>query len=203
MTSRPSKVEVIDKTTVFEGYFKLDRFRLRHELYAGGWSQEIEREVFHRGHASAVLPYDPARDQVVLIEQFRAGVHVRGDEAGPWLLEIVAGVIGEGETPDEVARRETAEEAGLTVDELVYILGYYSSPGALTEYVDVYCARVDSGAAGGIHGLDDEHEDIRVVVMSFDEAMALLAEGGVRSSSAVIALQWLALNRAELRARWS
>jgi ADP-ribose pyrophosphatase len=202
MPHRPTQVEIVDRRTVFQGYFKLDRLRLRHELYAGGQSAEFEREVFHRGHAVAVLPYDAARERVVLIEQFRAGAYVRGDEAGPWLLEVVAGVIEEGEASADVARRETVEEAGVEMGELINILGYYSSPGALTEYVDVYCGQADSEGAGGIHGLDAEHEDIRVVTMAFDDAMAAIGDGGIRSSSAIIALQWLALNRAELRKRW-
>ena len=106
-------VEILDKSEQYKGYFRINRYRLRHRLYAGGWSGELQRELFERGHAVGVLPYDPAADSVVLIEQFRIGALVAGME--PWLTEIVAGIIEEGEAPEEVARRETREEAGLEV----------------------------------------------------------------------------------------
>ena len=203
MPPRPDDVEVIDKTTAYQGYFRLDRYRLRHRLFAGGWSKEISREILERGHAAAVLPYDPAGDAVVLIEQFRAGPFARGAGDSPWLLEIVAGIIDGEETPERVARREAVEEAGLEITEMIPIVGYYASPGAVSEHIEVYLGRVDSAGAGGVHGLEAEGEDIRVVPVSFDEAMAWLAAGRIMASPAIIALQWLALNRDEVRQRWA
>ena len=204
-----AEVEIIDKSTAYQGHYRVDRYRLRHTLFAGGWGREIGREVLERGHAVAVLPYDPARDAVVLIEQFRIGAYLHGGDSpwhgggdSPWLLEIVAGLFDADEGPEEVARREAAEEAGLELGELVPVAAFYTSPGAVTEHVEVYCARVDSRGAGGIHGLAEEGEDIRVLVMPFAEAMAALAAGRVRNSPALVALQWLALNREDLRARW-
>jgi ADP-ribose pyrophosphatase len=195
------EIEVIAKETPFQGYFRIDRYRLRHRLFAGGMSHTLVREVFERGHAAALLPYDPVLDRVVLIEQFRIGAYAAGRD--PWLLEIVAGIIEEGETADDVVRRETLEEAGLeVVGELQPIADYFVSPGASTETVVVFCGRVDAGKAGGIHGHADEGEDIRVLALSFDDAMARLAAGQIDNSPGIIALQWLALNRERLRRKW-
>ena len=105
-------VELIERTTAFEGYFRIDRYELHHQLFAGGMSDPLTREVYERGHAAAVLPYDPQRDAVVLIEQFRIGAYAAGRE--PWLIEIVAGIVEAGETSSDVAQRELHEEAGLS-----------------------------------------------------------------------------------------
>ena len=194
-------VEILEKSERYRGYFRIDRYRLRHRLFAGGWSGRIEREVFERGHAVGVLPYDPAADAVVLIEQFRIGALVAGME--PWLIEVVAGIIEEGEAPEDVARRETLEEAGLEIQALMPMCRYLVSPGGSSESVRLYCARVDSRGAGGIHGLAEEHEDIRVEVVPFDTALRLLDEGRVANSVSVIALQWLGLHRDRVRAAWA
>ncbi len=194
-------VEIIDKTQRYKGFFEIVSYRFRHRLFAGGWSAELRREVFERGHAVGVLPYDPVADAVVLIEQFRIGALVAGMPA--WQTEIVAGIIEEGEQNEDVARRETAEEAGATVGELIPICRYLVSPGGASESVQLYCGRVDSrGLGGGIHGLADEHEDVRVEVQSVDDALAVLAAGKIGNAVTIIALQWLALNRDRLRAAW-
>jgi len=137
---------------------------------------------------------------VVLIEQFRVGAYAAGHD--PWLVEIVAGIIEPGETPDDVVRREAVEEADLPVDALIQLGEVFVSPGGTTETVALYCGRCDSSSAGGIHGLDHEDEDIRVIVRSLNDALADLANGLIRSAPAVIALQWLALNRNDVRMRW-
>lgn len=197
---RDEDVEILEKATPYQGYFRVDRYRLRHRLFAGGWGRPVEREVFERGHSVALLPYDPARDEVILIEQFRMGPYAAGGK--PWLLEIVAGIIEPGETAEDVARREAIEEAGCAIADIVPVGGFYVSPGGTSEYVRILCGRVDSASAGGVHGLADEGEDIRVAVMGFDAATAALEGGLVESSSAFAALQWLALNRGDLRRRW-
>ena len=193
-------VKTVECRTVYDGYFRIDRYRLRHRLHAGGWSGEMTREVFERGHAVGVLPYDPVRDEVVLLEQFRVGALAAG--WAPWLIEIVAGIVEEGETAEDVARREAMEEADCQVAELVHLHDYLVSPGGTSESVTLFAGRVDSAGAGGIHGLDHEHEDIRVFTLPADEALDLLARGSIRNALAVIALQWLALNRNELRKKW-
>jgi len=194
------RFDLVAKTIVYSGFFRLETYRLRHELFAGGWSPAISRECLERGHAVAVLPYDPQRDQVVLIEQFRIGALEQGD--GPWLLEIVAGIIGPGESKLDVARREAMEEAGCELLDILPVCEYLVSPGGSTESITLYCGRVDAGGIGGVYGLAEEHEDIRVQVLPTDEALALLHSGRVLSATTLIALQWLALQREELRVRW-
>ncbi len=194
------RFEIEAKTVVYSGFFRLEKYRLRHELFAGGWSPAISRECLERGHAVAVLPYDPERDRVVLIEQFRVGALEQGD--GPWLLEIVAGIIGPGESKLDVARREAMEEAGCELLDILPVCEYLVSPGGTTESITLYCGRVDAGGIGGVYGLAEEHEDIRVLVLPSDEALALLHSGQVLSATTLIALQWLALWREQLRARW-
>lgn len=193
-------VEILEKIEVFRGYFRVDRYRLRHRLFGGGWSGEMTREVFERGHAAAVLPYDPIRDEVVMIEQFRVGAYASGRP--PWLFEIVAGIIEEGETAEDVVVREAVEEANCQITDLIPIAHYLASPGAVSETIAVFCARVDSSGAGGIFGQQHEHEDIKVVVMPFSETLKLLEARKIDNATALISLQWLALNRDKLRRQW-
>jgi len=192
--------QLIEKTSPFQGYFRIDLYRFRHRLYAGGWSGEVRREVFERGHAVVVLPYDPERDAVVMIEQFRIGAAAAGMPM--WQLEVIAGIIDEGETPEAVARREAREEASCEILDLIPVYHYLASPGGASETVRLFCGRVDSRGLGGIHGLPDEHEDIRVEVVPFAEARARLESGRIGNAPTIIALQWLVLNRELLRRRW-
>jgi len=194
-------IVISERRTVYKGFFRIDHFRLRHRLFAGGWSPELSREVFLRHNAAGILLYDPGRDEIVFIEQFRLAAHLAGFAA--WQLEIVAGIIDMDESAAAVARREAAEEAGLAViGEVVPIHRFLTSPGGSTETVDLFCGRVDASEAGGIHGLADESEDIRVVVKSSAAAMALLAEGKIENGFTLLALHWFAANREALRRRW-
>ena len=184
--------------TLFEKYFKLDEYALSHELFAGGFSQVFTREIFERGAVVAILPYDPLRRTVVLIEQFRAGALADAD--GPWLIECVAGVIEAGESEEQVALRESEEEAGCTITRLEPIYRYYVSPGGTSERCSLFCGIVDSATVGGIHGLADENEDIRVIVADAATAFSWLGEGKIKSSATIIGLQWLQLNQQRLLA---
>jgi ADP-ribose pyrophosphatase len=207
-TLTASDVEIVNKTTPFEGHFRIDRYRLRHKLFEGGWSGELTREVFERGHAVAVLPYDPDRDRVVLIEQFRIGAHAAlvsrwfGDGASPWLIECVAGIIEQSEDPEDVVRREVLEETGCSVTDILPLYHYMPSPGGASESVFVFCGRVDAMAASGIHGVSDEGENIRVFAVSPDEAFTMLDRGRIANAMTIIALQWLRANRERVRKRW-
>ncbi|MEH8016492.1 ADP-ribose diphosphatase [Rheinheimera muenzenbergensis] len=196
----PADVEILDKTTVFQGFFRLDRYSLRHKLFNGGWSEPMQREIFERGHAVVVLPYNAETDELVLIEQFRAGAMF--SRASPWLLEAIAGMIDPGETPEQVAQREAEEEAGLTIAELWPMLSYSSSPGGTTERIQLFLGRLTAPVQPGIFGLAQEHEDIKVHVVARQQAMQLLAEQKIDNAASVIALQWLALNLDQVKARW-
>ena len=195
-------LQILDRETVYRGFFRVDRYRLRHRRYDGGWSPELTREILERGNAVGLLLYDPGRDAVVLIEQFRLPAHLGGLAA--WHLEIVAGLVDHaGESEAAVATREAEEEAGLAViGDLVPVHRFLTSPGVTTETVTILCGRVDASHAGGIHGLADEHEDIKVVVKSADEAIALARAGKIENAVTLLALYWLADHRAELRRRW-
>ncbi|QKT04690.1 ADP-ribose diphosphatase [Ectothiorhodospiraceae bacterium 2226] len=197
MADDERRVEILDKTVCYDGFFRLERYRLRHSLFGGGWTRPLTRELFERGHAAAVLPYDPARDEVVLIEQFRIGA--LAEAGGPWLVEIVAGMIEPDEAPEAVARRETREEAGCEIRELLPIVRYLVSPGGTTEHLHLYLGLVSTAGVGGIHGVPEEGEDIRVQAVPFDTAVEWMQQGRVDSAAPIIALQWLMLNRERLR----
>lgn len=198
---RPQKLDILEKEVAFQGYFRIDRYRLRHETFAGGMSEEITREIFERGHAASALPYDPVRDEIVLLEQFRIGAHAGGFD--PWLIEIVAGIIEDGETPEDLVRREIQEEAGLSALDLVPIGTYLLSPGGTSETMHFYCARIDASAAGGLFGLDHEGEDIRAFVVPGREVAELLASDKITNATTAIALQWFLLNRDRLQTLWA
>ena len=208
MDKTKADVEVIEKQPAFQGYFRVDRYLLKHRLHGGGWSGPLSREVFERGHVAAVVPYDPVRDEIVFIEQFRVGAYAAlqspwlADGFSPWLLEFVAGIIGDGETPEGVAVREGREETGLEITDLIPVANYLSSPGGCSEYVQVYCGRVDAEGAGGIFGLDHENEDIRVLAVPAAEAFQWLKDGRISNGLTLIALQWLKLNRDRVRRDW-
>ncbi len=162
----------------------------------------MEREVFERGATVGLLLYDPDRDDVVLVEQFRLPAQLAGFPG--WEIEIVAGIVDRaGETPEELARREAKEEAGVEIiGDLVPMHRFMPSPGACTETVEIFCGRVDSTKADGIHGVAHEHEDIKVLVLSYREAMKRLREDKISNGLTALALYWLGANRTALRRRW-
>jgi ADP-ribose pyrophosphatase len=193
-------VELIRQEAAFQGYFKVVRYFFRHGLHQGGMSGVISREVFERGQAGAVLPYDPKRDEVVLIRQFRAGAYVAGHHPFTW--ETVAGIIEEGETADAMVRREAVEEAGLTVTDMWPMQNIMLTPGACSESCQLFLGRADTTNAGGIFGLESEGENILVKVLPFAEAYAMVDRNEIDNAVSVVALQWLALHRGEVRKRW-
>ncbi len=196
-----SDAELADRVRVYDGFFRVDRYRLRHRLFGGGWTDVFARELFERGHSAAALLYDPVRDLVVLLEQFRIGPFAAGED--PWLVEVVGGVLDEeGEDAADVVRREAVEEAGAQVLDLVHVCDYFVSPGGSSEVVSLFIARIDAAKIGGVFGLKEEHEDIRVVAVPFAAALKLLARGRIRNAQTIIPLQHLALHRQALRAHW-
>ncbi|MDV5353780.1 ADP-ribose diphosphatase [Kosakonia sp. SMBL-WEM22] len=200
VTFTKNDVEIIARETLYTGFFSLVRYRFRHRLFNGGMSGEVQREIFERGHAAVLLPYDPVRDEVVLIEQIRIAAFDTSDT--PWLLEMVAGMIETGESDEEVARREADEEAGLAVGRVKRMLSYLASPGGTSERTAVLVGEVDATQASGIHGLVDENEDIRVHVVSREQAYQWVEEGTIDNAASVIALQWLQLHYESLQNEW-
>jgi ADP-ribose pyrophosphatase len=190
-------VEIVSEKPAFNGFFALVVARLRHRLFSGGWSAEIEREVFTKTEAAAAVLYDPEHDLIGLVEQFRAGAI--DSEYGPWCLEVVAGMLEPGESPDELICREIFEEAHLTPNQLHKITSYYSTPGACNEKIHLYCAEVDLSEAGGIHGLKAENEDILLSVFPAEDVLAAMLESRMNNAATLLGLQWLAMNKDKLQ----
>jgi ADP-ribose pyrophosphatase len=200
LTFGAQDVRVLESQTVYDGHYKLSKLTLQHRCFGGGWSEPLVRELFQRGDAVGVLPYDPVTDSLVMIEQFRPGA-IRGDQS-PWMLELIAGVVEPGESDHEVAHREAMEEAGCELLELVPIATVLPSAGACDEQVRLLCGRVGTACIGEIHGLQHEGEDILVHEFSRQEALALLAADRVPNGHTLIALQWLQIHGDALRERW-
>jgi ADP-ribose pyrophosphatase len=191
-------VEILDRASLHDGFLKVERLRLKCRLFEGGWSREFTRELLLRERGVGVLLYDPHLDKVLMVEQFRVGC-MDDDVNGPWALELVAGLLESGETPEDVARREVVEEAGLEVGRLLRICEYYNSPGGSNERLTVFCTAFDAAKAGGIFGVDTEAENIRSVILDRTEAQAAVASGRINNAMSVIALQWLQLNLATVK----
>ncbi|MAT92359.1 MAG: ADP-ribose diphosphatase [Halioglobus sp.] len=194
-------VRVLEDREVWSGHYAMRRLRLQYRSFSGGWNDPVTREVFERGDAVGVLPWHPASDTLVMVEQFRAGA-LRGD-ASPWMLELVAGVVEAGESDAQVAGREAMEEAACELAELVPIATVFPSAGACSEQVRLYCARVADLPPGGVHGVAEEGEDILVHAVPRREALELLARDEVPNGHTLIALQWLQLHGDALLRRWT
>jgi ADP-ribose pyrophosphatase len=193
-------VTIVEEKIVYDGFFQVRKLQLQHCKFAGDRTGLMTRELVLRKEAAGVLLYDPQLDAVALIEQFRVGALEHG--SSPWLLELVAGLIDTDESPADVVLREAQEEAGCDVLALEPVLNYFSSPGGSNEYFYLFCGRADLRHAGGIHGLPEEHEDIRVHVVAFDAALQLLARGELCNAHTIVAMQWLQLHRQRLREQW-
>ena len=205
-------VDLKAKTTVFDGFFKINKYTVQHRKFSGEMGGDVERELFERGDAAVVLPYDPVTDEVVLIEQFRIGAYScalrlgeqqnvqqsvqqnSGEKDSPWLIECIAGMIDKGQSPQEVAVREAVEEADVELTDLKFVMKFFPSPGGMSELMYLFVAKVDSTTAKGIHGLPGESEDIRVLRVKREEAFEWLEKGLITNGPTVIALQWLQLN---------
>ncbi len=195
----PEDVQIAAFRQPYAHFFAIEEYDLRFRRFDGSMSPQINRAVFVSGDAVTVLPYDPVRDRVLLVEQFRAGPLGRGDPQ-PWMLEAIAGRVDPEETPEQAARREAVEEAGLTLGALEYIGGYYPSPGAKMEYLYAYVALCDlPDGSAGVFGLEGEAEDIRGHLLSFDELMGLVARGEVNNGPLLITVLWLQREQARLR----
>lgn len=191
-----SDVQVQEENKVYSGFLKLFKYTITHTLFKGEQSKPLIREATVRPPSVGVILFDPKLDQVVLVEQFRMGPFLSDDD--PWLLEVVAGISEPGETLEEVALREVEEETGYNITSLTPVSDFYVSPGASNEKLKLFCGLVDASMAGGIFGVADEGEDIKVHVLPFPEAYGMVKDGRIANAPAVIALQWLKLNHHEL-----
>ncbi|MGM0480749.1 MAG: NUDIX domain-containing protein [Pseudomonadota bacterium] len=186
-------VRIAEKKPLYEGFLSVHRYKLQHRLFNGEWSAMMDRELMDRGDAVMVIPYDPERDELVVLEQFRVGA--MNNELGPWLFEFVAGMFDADESAEQVAERELMEEAGLQTSQLQKAMSYYSSPGGTNERLSIYIAKVNAADAAEFGGLAEEHEDIRVSRISFAEAINMLDKGYFNNAASVIGLQWMQLNQ--------
>ncbi len=191
-----SDVDVLSDEKVYNGFFKMFKLRLKHKTFAGEWSAEISRELFHRGEAAAAILYDPGHDTIGLIEQFRIGA--LSSEFGPWCLEVVAGMMEEGEQADDLIRRELEEEAGIKGAELRHIASYYSTPGGCSEKIHLYCALCDLQGKGGLFGLDHENEDIRFAVSPAETVLNGMYHSRANNAATLLGLQWVQIHRQQL-----
>ncbi len=191
-----SDVQVQEETKVYSGFLKLFKYTITHGLFKGGISRPLIREATVRPPSVGVILFDPVHDQVVLVEQFRMGPFLSNDD--PWLLEVVAGISEPEETLEEIALREVEEETGYKITSLRPVSDFYVSPGASNEKLKLFCGLVDATNAGGVFGMADEGEDIRVHVLPFPEAYDMVEDGRIANAPAIIAMQWLKLHHHEL-----
>lgn len=193
-------VAVIDRDEAFAGFSAVEVYHLRHRTHAGGMTPVIRREGFVCGDAVVVLPWDPARDRVLLIEQFRLAPLLRRDPQ-PWLLETFAGRIDAGETVQQAARREAQEEANLVIDRLFPAIHHYPSPGMLGEYLYLFVGIADlPDGVEGVHGLDSEDEDIRSHLVSRADLTRMAMDGQLTNGPLAMIALWLELRHDALRA---
>jgi len=193
-------VQIVSRSLAHDGFLRVENIELRHRLFSGGWSEVFLRELQLRAPAVGVLLFDPVREEVVLVRQFRIGLF--DEDSSSWPLEIVAGMVGQSEQLEDVARRESSEESNCLPTDLVRICEYYNSPGATNEKITLFCGRVDSSNAGGVYGLDEEHEDIKVEILGYRTAIEMLEAGEINNAMTLVSLQWLQLNREELLKLW-
>ncbi|EQA09839.1 ADP-ribose diphosphatase [Glaesserella parasuis] len=187
-------LEILKEEVVYQGHFTMKKMYFRHKLFNGGMSGEVVRELMIKGSAAALIAYDPVKDAVVLVEQVRIGAYDPTSNQSPWLVELIAGMVDDGETPEDVAIRESYEEAGLTVSNMEHALSIWDSPGGAVERLHLFLGLVDSTQVGGVYGLEEEGEDILVHVVSREQAYQWVVEGKIDNVIAVVGLQWLQLN---------
>lgn len=186
--------KIIKKENLYKGFFSMNKYSICHSKFGGGMTRVFERELLERGHAVAVVPYDPIKKKLVLIEQFRPGAMF--DRESPWLIEVPAGIIDKNEAPEVTVERELQEETGLSCKEVKFISKFFISPGGCTETISLYTCNLDieEEKVRGIHGLDVENEDIRVTIKSLEEALQMIENGEICNAMTIVGIQYIALH---------
>jgi ADP-ribose pyrophosphatase len=204
---RPHPDAIIEgEERAWSGRYAVDLVRFRHRRFDGEMSDARTWELWRRGRAVAMVPYDPVTDTVVLIEQFRLPALAAGID--PVMVELPAGLIEDGETAEAALHRELHEEMRLEADRLERIGAFLLSAGSSDELLELYAGRVrtpDHGPDGiaGYAGADGEGEDILVRVWPAEKAISLALTGAMPNSVTTIGLLWLAAKRDFLREKWS
>ena len=196
------QAELISEEVVYEGFITVRKLLLKHTLFQGGWSDPVTREVAMCANSQvvAVLLFDPLKEKVLLVEQFRPGVFAANEPA--WVIEVVAGRVDNGEEPEEAARREIREETGCEVSTLLPIVNYYPSTGACNEKVLLYCGLFSSeGTDSRLCGVTEETENIRTCLIDMADIFQQLEAGKINNATTLIALQWLKLHHSSLKKR--
>ena len=191
------KIDILADETLSKNWYHLRNITFD---YTGstGRTVRLKREVYDRGNGATILLFDAARETVILVRQFRMPAYVNGHSG--WLIETPAGLL-DGDHPEEAIRREVMEETGYAVHEVRPLFRSFMSPGAVTEIIHFFVALIDSGERvtdGG--GLAEEHEDIEVLEIGLDRAMAMIESGDICDAKTIMLLQWAALNRTKLKA---
>jgi ADP-ribose pyrophosphatase len=185
------KYKIINKKNLYSGFFSMNKYEFTHKKHNGEWTDKVEREIFEGVHVSSLLPYDPIKKEIVLIQQFRAGVLSRFDK--DYLYEIVAGIIDEGEQPEETAKRECLEETGCEVKKILPIQSYFPSPGSSESYYHIYLGEINTFKGERIRGLKNENEDILVKSFKIEDVRKMLKEKKINNGLTLVALQWFFL----------
>lgn len=193
------KYNILEKKNLYSGFHELLEYRFNFSKFNGSISPDISRELFKRKPCVGLLPYDPIRDEIILIEQIRLGPLVNNDT--PWILEIVAGIVEDYEDKDSTIIRESLEEANCQVKKLIPIFEYYMTPGYCNETIKLYCGITDTSQhqTGNLAGLEEEAEDIKIHVFKSKDAFKMLDDGMIINASTIVALQWLRLNLNNLK----
>ena len=185
------KYKIINKRSLYSGFFNLNKVEFVHQKHDGSWTKNIEREVFSGSHVATLLPYDPIKKEIVLIQQFRAGVISKYDD--DYLYEIVAGMIDKNELPEDTARRECLEETGCKVNKILPILDYFPAPGSSESHYHIFLGEINSFEGQRIMGLENENEDILVKSFNIDDVRKMMNKNIIKNGLTLIALQWFFL----------
>ena len=185
------KYKIINKKNLYSGFFNLNKYQFIHQKHDGNWTDKVEREIFSGAHVSTLLPYDPIWKEIILIQQFRAGILSRYDEN--YLYEIVAGIIDKNEKPEETAKRECLEETGCKVYKIKPIQSYFPAPGSSESYYHLFLGEINSFNGEKIMGLESENENILVKVFKVNQVRKMLKEKVIKNGLTLVALQWFFL----------